>query len=58
MHDDINLMVNLTTKKKDIKRIKRIKRVQKIKETGIAGAFLFGLAFWGIAAFFTLWVYN
>lgn len=57
MYDDINLMVNLTNKKKDVERIKRIKRVQKIKETGIAGALLFGFAFWGVAAFFTLWVY-
>ena len=58
MNDDINLYVNLTTKKKEIERIKRIKRVQKIKETGVLGELLFGFAFWGIAAFFTLWVYN
>ena len=58
MQDDINLYVNLTTKKKDIERIKRIKRVQKIKETGIVGALLFGFVFWGIAATFALWVYN
>ena len=57
MNDDINLYVNLTTKKKDIKRIKRIKRVQKIKETGILGALLFGFAFWGIATVYALWVY-
>ena len=58
MHDDINLYVNLTTKKKDIERIKRVKRVQKIKETGILGALLFGFAFWVLITLLALWVYN
>ena len=56
-----NMYVNLVQEKKQferIDRIKRIKRTKRIKETGFIGALLFGFVFWGIAAFFTLWVYN